>query len=452
MFPTAFLLLAALLGSCSTGTVTTDAFVVAARSRSRRAPVVLLASSTSRNINSIRDKVLRVDAPAPFPSFLPAAAAAAAEDGNSGNHQQLPIMRSLYPELPGYQRMIELVKDDDDDDDDSYSFFSQMMLQDGQHPLGRYYGHFVENERIGTLMQLSDSVLVELDADEEEDDNGDNSLETDGGQRVSSSSVARRVLRVVVQAVARLELVDVDVVVAISNNETKTTTQQQIQWYNDEELGLSSSSTSSLKKDKATEEFERWIDWEVRPTKFDSKSTDSPFVSPLINYNYEYFPEELVTGTTNDDDQPHGDSYKNDDCVANLESKVWVALDTMLALLEKASNQPIPVPSQLLVLLPTTNNNNWPSHFRLATYANQLQSRNIEVGTYTTSPFVRVGEASTSYPSLRRASRFSFAIWIVLDSILGNTSSQQKLLETKRLEDRLDMAFEQITSINKMLT
>jgi hypothetical protein len=311
-----------------------------------------------------------------FPSFL--------EDGN-----KLPILRTLHPELPGYQRMLEL---EESSNPSSHALFCQIL----QSPQALWrYGHFVHNETIGTLMQISD---------------------------VADNKFENGRLRVVVQAVARLAL-----------------TTEEVQWHNDKELGLSSSS-----KEEATNEFERWIDWEVRPTKFDPKCTDSFSVSPLINYNYECFPEEMGSSSSHDDRQ----FTYNDERIAKLESEVWIALDTMLALLDKLSNQPIPVPSQLLVLLPTTTN--WPSQFRLATAANQLQARNVEIGTHTTSPFVRVGEAK-SYPYLRRASRFSFAIWIVLDSILGNTVHKQKLLDTKLLEDRLDMALEQIKSINKIL-
>jgi hypothetical protein len=140
--------------------------------------------------------------------------------------------------------------------------------------------------------------------------------------------------------------------------------------------------------------------------------------------------------------------------ITRLEYDVWVALDTMIRLL--AQLQPdlrIPVPAQLLGLLPVDvpGNNKWPKDFRLEEYANQLQSNNAEIGTTTKFPFVRIAENS-SYPLLRRASRLSYVIWVILDSIvLEGAPTKQDLLEETSIAKRLEKAQMRLKTVNMLL-
>jgi hypothetical protein len=134
------------------------------------------------------------------------------------------------------------------------------------------------------------------------------------------------------------------------------------------------------------------------------------------------------------------------------EQDVWIQLDRMLRLLGQV--QPglsIPVPSQLLGLLPTLVD--WPDGFRLEEYAERLAQSNTNVGTYSQSPFVRLSKAYPDYPPHRRASRLSYAVWLLLESIaIGEqVMDRQKLLELRRIGDRLQLAIQQLQIVNDVL-
>jgi len=135
------------------------------------------------------------------------------------------------------------------------------------------------------------------------------------------------------------------------------------------------------------------------------------------------------------------------------EQQVWIELDRMLQLLGQL--QPgisIPVPSQLMGLLPTFVD--WPSGFRLEEYANRLEQFNTTVGTYSQSPFVRLSKMYPEYPPYRRASRLSYSIWLLLESIaIGNQGvlDRQRLLERSRIGDRLELAIQQLQTVNDVL-
>jgi len=135
------------------------------------------------------------------------------------------------------------------------------------------------------------------------------------------------------------------------------------------------------------------------------------------------------------------------------ERAVWIKLDEMINLLGKA--QPglrIPVPAQLLGLLPIDTD--WPKGFRLQGYAEQLEDNQARVGTYSRSPFVRLSKAYPRYPPLRRASRLSYAIWLLLDTIASvgdERFSREELLETASITKRLKRTIHQLEIINEAI-
>jgi hypothetical protein len=140
--------------------------------------------------------------------------------------------------------------------------------------------------------------------------------------------------------------------------------------------------------------------------------------------------------------------------IGELEYKVWVAVDEMISLLGQVSGLRVPVPSQLLGLLPTKMPqiiDDWPDGFQLDSYASQLEVADAEIGTFTKSPFVRVSHCET-YPALRRASRLSYTIWILLDALTGaDAPTKQDLLEMTSVADRLSAAYQQLETINTFL-
>ena len=180
------------------------------------------------------------------------------------------------------------------------------------------------------------------------------------------------------------------------------------------------------------------IDWEEVNAELDRVFQDQ--VKPKDNLKYQ--PRSAV-----------------EEEVLELERQVWIRLDQMLRLLEAA--QPgvrIPVPTQLLGLLPTAEwSRSSSEEFRLEAYAQQLQNqRNSQVGTGTKSPFVRLSAVYPEYPVLRRASRLSYAIWVLVGSIgLGSSTStmnKQAYLETHSLRMRLNKTIQHMDGINTILT
>jgi Lon protease-like protein len=217
----------------------------------------------------------------------------------------------------------------------------------------------------------------------------------------------------------------------------------------------SSSSSGDLNrnvshKKLAVRENLEWRDWEFRPTLWEEVSEDGAGgVSPLVNYNGNYFPNEMLVSSSEE-----GAVVKDDERIARLERDVWVALDRMLDLLAQINpGIRIPVPAQLLGLLPIMNDSvdRWSEGFQLEQYAARLQQNDASIGTSTKSPFVRISE-NASYPDRRRAARLSYVIWIILDSIaVRGSPSRQELLEETSIANRLAMAFTQLEAVNTAL-
>lgn len=151
------------------------------------------------------------------------------------------------------------------------------------------------------------------------------------------------------------------------------------------------------------------------------------------------------------------------EAVAAVEIRVWCSLDTMIRLLSlAAAGAVVPVPTQLLGLLPI--HNNWPSDFALEEYANSLStSRSSVIGTAFKSPFVRVDQIVASAPSsstityspLRRAQRLSNAIWLILDGLAMTGADpppppRDKIL-AMNIEERLFAALQTLDGINDIL-
>jgi Lon protease-like protein len=226
----------------------------------------------------------------------------------------------------------------------------------------------------------------------------------------------------------------------------------------------------------AVQQSIEWSDWEFRPTVWkeitsseseSKKNSVAGAATPLINYNAGYFPNELIH-------RPGGrvveqsnaalmEQLRVERILKKLEYKVWCSLDTMLRLLvELDPGVRVPIPSQLLGLLPIQENTDeddddddndcqWPPGFQLEGYAAQLQKNNAVIGTATKSPFLRVSE-NPSYPLSRRASRLSYAIWIILEAIvIPGGPTKQQILEERSIAKRLGMAQTSLDAVNAIL-
>jgi hypothetical protein len=145
------------------------------------------------------------------------------------------------------------------------------------------------------------------------------------------------------------------------------------------------------------------------------------------------------------------------DAVERMEVHVWRSLDEMIRLLSKATTATVPLPSQLLGLLPIRND--WPRGFALEDCAKSLAMPGSTIGMAFKSPFVRVDQISSSnassYSPLRRAQRLSYAIWLLLEGLAVTGSQPQPpprdVILAMDIEERLNAANQTLDGINSIL-
>mmetsp|Transcript_21193 Transcript_21193/g.42582 ORF Transcript_21193/g.42582 Transcript_21193/m.42582 type:complete len:651 (-) Transcript_21193:902-2854(-) len=143
------------------------------------------------------------------------------------------------------------------------------------------------------------------------------------------------------------------------------------------------------------------------------------------------------------------------EAVQMMEYHLWRSLDNMLRLLSMVSSASVPLPSQLMGLLPKRDD--WPADFLLEGAATSLENSGGNIGTSFKSPFVRVDQvaaSSSKYSTLRRAHRLSYVIWMLLDglSITGNDQpTRRDVLKMTSVLARLEAAKRTIDGVNDIL-
>ena len=134
--------------------------------------------------------------------------------------------------------------------------------------------------------------------------------------------------------------------------------------------------------------------------------------------------------------------------VLTMEAKMWIEIDVLVRKLRRI-NQDLPLPPQLLALLPPPPPEGWPADFMLHLMAEYMLDGETPLA-------VRAGE---HYNELRRAQKLSYAAWCLLgldrktseDVSRPMTSDGQAILETARTQDRLALLLHVITGINNRL-
>jgi hypothetical protein len=186
----------------------------------------------------------------------------------------------------------------------------------------------------------------------------------------------------------------------------------------------------------------------------ESSAPSTSFFLPELDSSSSSAPMPFSSGTC----------LSSEESVAAIEIRVWCSLDEMIRLLSvAAAGADVPIPTQLLGLLPI--HNNWPSNFALETFAASLAaSSSAVIGTAFKSPFVRVDQIVASVPSssiistyspLRRAQRLSNAIWLLLDGLAMMGADpppppHDEIL-AMNIEERLNAALQTLDGINFIL-
>lgn len=128
----------------------------------------------------------------------------------------------------------------------------------------------------------------------------------------------------------------------------------------------------------------------------------------------------------------------------SLEIQLWLELDHFLRRVAamQGSDGRLPVPRQLLCLLPPPPETGWPEGFVLSAVVSEIKRAQLEERSltnqrpppYDAEPYVPL---HPSYPPRRRAERLSWSIWLV---IREEGLELQPLMDAPSISDRLRMA------------
>ena len=117
------------------------------------------------------------------------------------------------------------------------------------------------------------------------------------------------------------------------------------------------------------------------------------------------------------------------------ERDVWLKLDELLRRLSSVSPTAVPVPSQILGLLPPDGD--WPEDFALTAVAERLAAN-----VAPPDPFNRrYTKPPGGYPAHRRAARLSYAVWAVVGG------AAQPVLDARTTAERLALALRRLEAL-----
>jgi len=216
-----------------------------------------------------------------------------------------------------------------------------------------------------------------------------------------------------------------------------------------------------------------------------AESSPSTVVSNAMEEYLSQSPDDVYEGEcilNFDDDQDQNKSFQLGELppleetkmmvqTFKLERDVWIQLDTLLhylRLLDPMTNTNMPIPSQVLALLPKDPPKPWPERFSLHKY-NQKMMKLQSVVTQNKSKLLLgkktkldTMEASSEYPALRRSRRLSYIVWVLVEDLLSMYSeligeqrlilSRQDILEMTSISQRLFAARRKLEDINIILS
>mmetsp|Transcript_38770 Transcript_38770/g.82740 ORF Transcript_38770/g.82740 Transcript_38770/m.82740 type:complete len:515 (+) Transcript_38770:153-1697(+) len=407
-------------------------------------------------------------------------------DRDASVMHNVPLWRVQWTELPGYQNVLNVHVA-------HYThMFRKLVLQ---HPKPWYFGHVFLPEGSENLAN-PDYFLPERDYDKKKYEYPPRD-EEERLRKVSTVATLMQItdymeqedgrLTLMVQGIGRMKILAASqqVPYAIAS---KVRILPDVESFEPIMFGLTGLAPTSYDlsmaymdaaRAAAARESELLRDLEFHNTEMEQKKTSDGDVmimgvSPLSNVNgsvtvdfdeVEFQMKEALLANLAKRAEESGDDeillasktlpspdilVSTDEDTIELERDLWIKVDEMLQLLGKA--QPgvrIPVPSQILGLLPVDAD--WPDGFRLQEYAEQLEENEAKIGTYSKSPFIRLSKVYPEYPTIRRASRFSYTVWLLIDglgAIGGELFSKEQYLNMDLCRDRLRNTIDYVELIN----
>lgn len=351
-------------------------------------------------------------------------------------------------------------------------YFGHVYDEDGAVRLGQFTKDDDDEEddpRIGTLMQISD---YQLDED-------------DGNLRIGVQALGRfcmvgNVLGSCRSAAVEL-LPDAELVEAHFHQATQVAANYDFA-FNQNARGAACAG--------AVAEAAEWHARELEPVSLeqgrvdtvaklnpnvDVPMTNSTVADAMENY-LSQSPGDMYEGECilnfNDDVNNHGE-HDDDriffDQTLVLERDVWIKLDLLsqrIRQLDPKSNTKMPIPSQILALLPKQPPQPWPQEFSLAHYNQQMKNLYSLVKRKKSKLLLGSGsldamEIASGYPVLRRSGRLSYMVWVLLEDLLAEHCdlftkekmilSAQDILEMTSISQRLYAAKRKLEEINCVL-
>jgi hypothetical protein len=148
--------------------------------------------------------------------------------------------------------------------------------------------------------------------------------------------------------------------------------------------------------------------------------------------------------------------HENVHHVLDVERSVWLELDKLvknLSQLNPKANTEMPIPTQILSLMPYRNTQ-WPNDFGLAKYVQKLVRAH---GVLAKNKYKQANGfqlVPREYPPLRRARRLSYILWNVFleqDTMDVPSGEMQRVLEIHSISSRLEAGLLQLQTINRIL-
>jgi len=247
----------------------------------------------------------------------------------------------------------------------------------------------------------------------------------------------------------------------------------------------------------AVAEAAEWYEYEFEPmnlqksdvvSRLNSKvdSSKSSAASDAMEDYLSQSPDDIYKGECilNFDDDDEDDSRSSEfslqsssmevtgvaDQTFELEQDVWIQLDTLLhhlRQLDPMTNTNMPIPSQMLALLPKDPPRPWPKSFSLTKYNQKMKKLQSLVKRNTVKLLLGkkqkldTMEASSDYPAIRRSRRLSYIVWTLVEDLLTMYSdlfakeqmilSRQDILEMTSISQRLYLARRKLEEINDVL-
>ena len=387
-----------------------------------------------------------------------------------GLFENMPLWRDDRVELPGFQHVINAT-------DAEWSHFIYQIVS-GPKPW--YYGHVYlpggadnranPNFRLepmsqapmtGTLMQISDY----------------HTTSEDGSLQVVVQALGRVLVSDVLRhappyPIATVELLPDEELVQAKYREAQLLLSTHDFALNDNARGAACAG--------AVEEAAQWRDYEFpQESSLADGSSSTSSLSPVSNFNEttnastsavsqnaattameEYLsqpPIDMHQGECSLGDDNDGDD--NDESTSLLESalhlerEVWMELDKLARMAERVFPERYktiwPIPPQVLGLLPAPPIRPWPRFFQLAKFAYRMSRLSKLSGNRK----IRFSQAQKGYPAHRRIRRFSYVVWVLLDSFdyQDDSISKQDILEMDSTTERLLAAKKRVQRINKEL-